>query len=136
MSFIFVTCVSRFSASLLASLFVGNPSLLGLVAAGLLLGVGRSDRDPLLPPGLDQAEGRADHAEHQRQQHHRRRRHPGPVPPDELPQPVGRRRRTGGDGLVVEEPLEVVRQADGRGIPPVPLLGQRLHHDPVQIATD
>ncbi len=30
---------------------------------------------PLLPPGLDQAEGRADDAEHERQQHQRRRDH-------------------------------------------------------------
>ena len=51
--------------------------LLGLTA--LVVG------ELLLPPGLDQAEGRADHTEHQRQQHQRRRRHLRPVPPDELP---------------------------------------------------
>ena len=57
-----------------------------------------------------------------------------PVPPHELPQPVGRRRRAGRDRLVVEEPLDVVGQADGRLVPPLPLLRQRLHHDPVEVA--
>ena len=38
------------------------------------------------------------------------------------------------DRLVVEEPLDVVGQADRRLVPPLPLLGQRLHHDPVEVA--
>ena len=35
---------------------------------------------------------------------------------------------------MVRVPLQVVGQADSRGVPPFPLLGQRLHHDPVQLA--
>ncbi len=37
---------------------------------------------------------------------------------------------------MVGKALDVVRQANGRVVAPVPLFGQRLHHDPVQVAAD
>ncbi len=98
--------------------------------------MGLGHGDPLLVPGLHQAEGRPGHAEHQRHEDQPRRRHLRPVPPDELPQAIRGRRRAGRDRLVGEEPLDVVAQADRRVVPPLPLLGQRLHHDPVGVAAD
>ena len=58
------------------------------------------------------------------------------VPPHELPQPVAHRRRARLHRLVVQVVLEVHRQAVGRLVAPRPVLLQRLHHDPVEVALD
>ena len=91
---------------------------------------------PLLPAGLDQGERRGDDPAEQGQHHERRGHDPAPVPPEEFPQAIDPRGRTGGDRLVVGEPLQVLGQADGGVVTPLPLLGQRLHHDPVEVALD
>ena len=92
--------------------------------------------DAALPVGLEQAQGRADDAAHERQQHQRGRDHPASIPPHELPDAIGRRRRARADRFMVGEPLDVVGQTDRRIVAPLTILGQRLHHDPVEIAAN
>ena len=63
-----------------------------------------------------------------------RRRQRRAVLAGELPQPVRRRRRAGLDRVVRQVALDVAGEAAGRLVPPRPVLLQRLHHDPVQLA--
>ena len=49
---------------------------------------------------------------------------------------VDGRRRPGLDRLVGQVPLEVAGQVVGRRIPPVAVLLQRLHRDPVELSAD
>ena len=82
----FSTWASRFSACPL--LDVGFAPLLGLRRPRLFLLARPLHRDPLLPPGLEKPQRRADDPADQGQQHQRRRDHLCPIPPHELPQPI------------------------------------------------
>ncbi len=83
------------------------------------------------PDGLPGAHRRADD---QRRRHHGRRRQHRPVPPRGLPQAVRGRRRPGLHRLMIQVAAQVGRQGVGRLVPPVAVLLQALHHDPVQLA--
>ena len=65
---------------------------------------------------------------------HRSGRQHGPIPPGELAEAIRGRWRTGVDRLVVQVALQVHRQPVGRLVPPIAVLLQRLHHDPVELA--
>jgi hypothetical protein len=56
------------------------------------------------------------------------------MPADELADAVGRRRRSGEHRLVVQVPLQIGGKVRGRSVAARPILLQRLHRDPVEIA--
>ena len=97
-----------------------------LFRRGVGAGVGR----------LNQAPRRAREAYQQGEYHHARRQHRAAVPPGELAEPVTHRRRARQDRLVRQVSPDVGRQGARRLVPPVPVLIQRLHHDPVGFAAD
>ena len=61
---------------------------------------------------------------------------PDPVAADELFGLVQAARRAGDDRLMVEEPVDVRFELRGGAVAPRPVLLQRLHHDPVEVAAD
>ena len=101
------------------------------------LGLGESLFGQLLrlggPDGLPGAET---DAQDQRGEDHRRGAEPDLIPPPCLFHPVGGARRPGQHHLVVEMPPEVVREAVGGFVTAGPVLLQRLHHDPVEVAAN
>ena len=86
--------------------------------------------------GANHAPGRADDAAHQGQDHRGSRQDRPLVPPHEFAQPVAQRRGTRLHRLVMQIMLDVHGQAVGRLVAPLPVLLQRLHHDPVEVALD
>ncbi len=103
-----------------------NSALLGLDAQGSLGAL-------LLPPGLDQPAGRTDDPAHQSQQHHGCRDHLRSVAADELLEPVEPAGRSGCYRFMGQETLEILGQGGGGVVTPIPLLGQGLQDDPVQL---
>ena len=77
----------------------------------------------------------ADHSAQERQQHQDCGQHGPSVPPHEFAQPIPRRGWAGQNRLVVQVAIDVPRQLVGRLVAAVAILVQRLHHDPVQLAT-
>ena len=66
----------------------------------------------------------------------RRRRDTDTVTPHETRDQVAAARRTGHDGLVVQEPLHVVGQFVGAGVAAVRVALQGLQHDPIDVTLD
>ena len=85
---------------------------------------------PHRQPGADRRRG----DEQERERPGRRQRRA--VLAGELLQLVRRRRRAGFDRVAFEVALDVLGEAVGRLVPPRPVLLQRLHHDPVEVAAD
>jgi len=93
-------------------------------------------RLPLGPTRPDRQERREQRGDGDQQEEPRRRHDRRPVLAVELPQTVRERRRAGLDGLVLQETIDVPRQAVGRLVAAGPVLLQRLHHDPVELAAE
>ena len=86
-------------------------------------------RDPRLP-------GEGDGADEERRGDRRGRQDTHPVAPHELPEAVGGARRRGDDRLAGQVALDVHREGVRRRVAPLPVLLQRPHHDPVELAAD
>ena len=132
--------VLAFGGLILASRALRQGCLLcpGCLAQGLELGEPFSLRTRPLghpcPIGDDQPPARAHNSGQECEQEQGCRHHRAAVSPHEFLEPIAGAGLPRQHGLVVQESLDVSGQAAGGFVAAVALLGQGLHHDPVELS--